>query len=87
MTTRKKKPTVRRYVHPIRQRLKELSRTVVWLAGQVGCTTATIRNYMYGRNEISPFTLRKICRVLGVTQNYIFGLTKSVERSVGTPAS
>ena len=69
-----------RHLHPIKRRLVEMGgrstgRTLEWLAGESGCSSATIRNFMAGRTDyMMPYNYQKMLNALGVGENYIYGV-------------
>ncbi|HEX2913576.1 MAG TPA: helix-turn-helix transcriptional regulator [Chloroflexia bacterium] len=67
--------------HPIKQRLTDLGRTQKSLALEIGCTTATLRNFMRGQTRLKPATLRRLLGALGVEENYLYNMSSRKHRT------
>jgi hypothetical protein len=71
---------VRRYLlwQNISVLLKQKNRTWKWLAGECGCSPATIRNYVKGSVATNPVIEQKLLRALGVSENQLYGLSQQL---------
>jgi len=73
------------FAYILRELLDSRGISQKWLADEAGSTPATISRYTSGLNQPEINIVTKVARVLGVSLDYLFGLTDSpvVKETVG----